>query len=417
MESWSFGIDNDKLIDLVLKGLKTATTCPYDEDDIPVIGKRTIIKFDNEKDACVVETKKFIVTEFKNITSELAYLEGEDDRTLSSWRKVHMDYFTSFDKSFNENSLVIFEIFEMVENLVEKRLLIGKQIVENNKNLIGNIVNIKEINSGFNNTLFNVNDKYVIKVCTNRELESEFKVEYNFYINNKDNKNIPVLYKYDNSKKEVPFIYEIMEKIDGNTLYYYWYKMNELERENTIKNLIEIIKKFHKKINSNYDWSKSIKEEIFFKINECKELFDTIDYNMIIESLEKYDEYLSNNYFALIHNDLHFDNIIYNNGFIKIIDFNDSMEAPIDYEFRQLYMCITKPWKWADIQMDPLQKPEDYKNIFDYIKKYYKDLNDIRHLEERMIIYSILNDVRHLKKYKSKELINSIVENTKKLYR
>ena len=65
--------------------------------------------------------------------------------------------------------------------------------------------------------------------------------------------------------------------------------------------------------------------------------------------------------------------------------------------------------------MDLYQKPEDYKNIWNYIKKYYKELNEIKFLEQRMIIYRIWNATGHLKKYHNVELTKGIVENSKKL--
>ena len=140
--------------------------------------------------------------------------------------------------------------------------------------------------------------------------------------------------------------------------------MDENEREETIKKLMLIVKEFHSNKKESYDWLNKIKNDILNKINECKTLFSKEDYNMIINSINKYDNYLIDNRFALIHNDLHFDNIIYNNGVLKIIDFNDSIYAPIDFEFRQLYMCQEKPWKWANIEMDPYQKPDAYKITF-----------------------------------------------------
>ena len=47
MNNWSFGIDNDKLIGLVLEGKKTATSSLYNFDKIPVIGEESIINFYN----------------------------------------------------------------------------------------------------------------------------------------------------------------------------------------------------------------------------------------------------------------------------------------------------------------------------------------------------------------------------------
>lgn len=35
LKTWNFGIDNDKLVNLVLSVKKTATTSLYDETDIP----------------------------------------------------------------------------------------------------------------------------------------------------------------------------------------------------------------------------------------------------------------------------------------------------------------------------------------------------------------------------------------------
>ena len=65
--------------------------------------------------------------------------------------------------------------------------------------------------------------------------------------------------------------------------------------------------------------------------------------------------------------------------------------------------------------MDPFQKPHDYKNIWNYIKQYYEELNDIKYLEQRMLIYKVWNSIRKLKKYKLQELIDDIVNSSKKL--
>jgi hypothetical protein len=98
-----------------------------------------------------------------------------------------------------------------------------------------------------------------------------------------------------------------------------------------------------------------------------------------------------------------------------LIDFNEARVAAIDFEFRILYMCKDVPWKWANLEMDPYQKPEDYKNIDVYIKKYYPRFAKIEYIDERMTIYRILNDLYLLNKYDNKELIESIVNYSKEL--
>ena len=202
MKNWSFATNNDKLISLVLKGQKRATSYLYKEEDIPVIGEESIIHFDNEKDACIVKTINYKILKFKDIKEEDAILEGEWDLSLDYWKKVHEEFYKTQKKNFTIEEKIIFEEIEVTKNLVEERLKIGKAIASKNLDIFKNINSIREINSGFNNTLFNINDKYVLKVCTNKSLERTFQTEYNFYSSNKDNNYIPKLYKYDDSKKD-----------------------------------------------------------------------------------------------------------------------------------------------------------------------------------------------------------------------
>ena len=118
IERWTFGINNDELVELVLSGKKTATTSLYSGYNcyLPKIGDKSIITYSNGEDACLIENTNVIVTEFKNITEKLAYLEGEGDRDLNYYKKVHEEYFKTRDKKFDDNTLVVFEIFKVIEN-------------------------------------------------------------------------------------------------------------------------------------------------------------------------------------------------------------------------------------------------------------------------------------------------------------
>ena len=122
INNWQFGIDNDKLIELVLNGTKKATTSLLNEykekEELPKTGDLGILIFDNEKKACVTKVTKVSILEFRNVTDELAFIEGEGDKTLSYYRKEHIKIFKKIDPSFNENSKIVFEEFEVLENLV-----------------------------------------------------------------------------------------------------------------------------------------------------------------------------------------------------------------------------------------------------------------------------------------------------------
>ncbi len=113
MKTWKFGIDNDRLVELVLSGKKNATTSLFD-GSIPIINEESALTYSDGEIACITKTNRVIVTEFKNITWDLAKLEGEND-SFDEWRSEHIEFFKSIDNNFNENTKVVFEIFDVLK--------------------------------------------------------------------------------------------------------------------------------------------------------------------------------------------------------------------------------------------------------------------------------------------------------------
>ena len=122
-EAWSFGEAPDKLADLVLQGIKTATCSAYDlyqinTEPLPQAGDYSVILNSSEEAVCIIKTIKVYVTEFKNVSEEQAFKEGEGDRSLEYWRKVHESFLTnelaSVHKEFDESTKVVCEEFEVV---------------------------------------------------------------------------------------------------------------------------------------------------------------------------------------------------------------------------------------------------------------------------------------------------------------
>ena len=122
-EAWAFGEAADKLADLVVQGIKTATCSAYDlyqvdNEPLPKEGDYSVILNSSGEAVCVVKTIKIYVTEFKNVSAEHAYKEGEGDRSLEYWREVHVNFLTNelatINKTFDENTKVVCEEFEVV---------------------------------------------------------------------------------------------------------------------------------------------------------------------------------------------------------------------------------------------------------------------------------------------------------------
>ena len=150
-----------------------------------------------------------------------------------------------------------------------------------------------------------------------------------------------------------------------------------------------------------YDWARDIKENFNILFNKIKDLNILNDNQIgtIIKASERFDECLKDNNFTFVHNDLHFDNIFYDGQNIKVIDFEKSKVAPIDFELDIINRMVGTPQSFAGYDTEKLVKFKDYQSIPKYINKYYPEMTNIKYLEERLWIYDLV--------YRLDQLVNN----------
>lgn len=124
--TWYFGgnqKDADELAELVKSKVKRGTTSLYywyedEEEPLPLPGEYSIIVNWEGAAQCIIKTNKVTLIPFKDVTEELARIEGEGDKSLEHWRDVHIRFFTKElkdeVKQFTEDMIVVFEEFELV---------------------------------------------------------------------------------------------------------------------------------------------------------------------------------------------------------------------------------------------------------------------------------------------------------------
>lgn len=298
---------------------------------------------------------------------------------------------------------IIDELIRTEEMSFDKEI---EKIIENTPFLKGK--NYNKITAGFTNTIYQVED-YIIRICTKKENEKRFENEIEFYQNNKSN-NIPKLYIADKTKKLISYEYEVLEKIEEPTLYEVWYKLTEEERKEIILNLINLLQPLHSKKVEKYDFNKFIKDKIKTLIKECN-----IKDSLFDELLLLCDIYFKENKFGLIHGDLHFDNIIYQDGKLILLDFEYSMAAPIDYDFRILNRYKKVPWRWASSKTDMLTTEEDYQDLMPIIIENDNELKEIRFLKERLSVYDIIDLLQVYKNTHKEEMLEESKKIVKEL--
>lgn len=127
-DAWCFGggIESaNELANLVYNRTKTATTSAYELYEIenvplPPIGGLNIILDKSDNAICITETTKVYVSRYNEVSEEHAFMEGEGDRSLEYWKKVHKDFFTiemkEVNKLFDEEMLVVCEEFKVIHS-------------------------------------------------------------------------------------------------------------------------------------------------------------------------------------------------------------------------------------------------------------------------------------------------------------
>ena len=89
----------DELGQLVYDGVKTATCgtlweYEYGSHPLPQVGQLEIVLDGQGKPLCITEITAIETKPYNEVASDFAYAEGEDDRTLDSWRRAHWRYFS-----------------------------------------------------------------------------------------------------------------------------------------------------------------------------------------------------------------------------------------------------------------------------------------------------------------------------------
>ena len=122
LEEWHFG-DNEQIANelfyLVKQGVKTATSYLFDGDNNET-PYSILTNWDNSE-KILLKTISLQVVEFQNVSAGHAFKEGENDRTLASWKTIHKQFFANILKKqgreFSPNIKVVCEEFQVIKIL------------------------------------------------------------------------------------------------------------------------------------------------------------------------------------------------------------------------------------------------------------------------------------------------------------
>ena len=122
--AWAFGAtprQADDLLALVLAGTKTATAGALWDyqaagEELPTPGELAILLDGGAHPRALIEITAVDVLPFDQVSAVHAYAEGEDDRSLESWRRIHERFVTEIaghDQGFSPQMPVVCERFRV----------------------------------------------------------------------------------------------------------------------------------------------------------------------------------------------------------------------------------------------------------------------------------------------------------------
>ena len=242
---------------------------------------------------------------------------------------------------------------------------------------------------GFTNQVYFVDDKYVIKISKNEELKKHLQKEADIYKNVK----IDCCAEYISSGELNKCVYLIITKLEGTSLYSIWHTLNENQRRYCTSQIVKIIKDFNNSNSSflnkefRYDnWEEYIVYELEKRSKDLKKMgFDTTGLDRYIK--EKIKPLFKENKYGLVYNDAHFDNFIYNNGKLYLIDFDRVIYAPIDQEMLIFKLMCDLPLKFASEADEGNIDVNDYLYIYPQFRMEYPEMFDIASIDRRIDVY------------------------------
>lgn len=125
-DSYYFCSDEESanhLASLVVQGEKQATASllwSYESDNepLPEVGQLSVITNWDGEPQCIVKVTEIEIKPYNEVTAEFAFIEGEGDKSLEYWRKVHWEFFSmecdEIGKKPSEDMLVILEKFTVI---------------------------------------------------------------------------------------------------------------------------------------------------------------------------------------------------------------------------------------------------------------------------------------------------------------
>jgi aminoglycoside phosphotransferase (APT) family kinase protein len=264
---------------------------------------------------------------------------------------------------------------------------------------------IEEIDTGFSNDVFTIDNKYILKSWDPKNIHL-FRKELWCLNALKDKVPVPKLLCFDTKGEVVGQPYIVMEKMPGIPLINAWQNLKDDIKSQIVREICNHLKTINSldtsavpelfnQIPSWQDWIESefrknlvrMEESGIYEPNTIRKVKIRMD--ILLPALKEQNMKVS-------YYDVHFGNfLIDNNRISAVIDLERVEWVSIDYALNWVNRMSYDPEEYIE---DPKEK--EFEKILPLFEKHYPELFQFDDLEKRLEAYTILSEMR----FKLKEL-------------
>lgn len=292
---------------------------------------------------------------------------------------------------------------------------------------LGKVESVANIEIGFTNKVYLVNDSFILKVCDDESNEQKFESEVFFYNFFKDKIPVPKISVFDKSKSVYGKFFMIYPKIEGDNLYAKWHLLSNEQRKIIIKQLCDILKVINKSpydeflqkfdVNFSDNWHDKILNQIQNSLTkiEGKKLLSSEFIKVIKKFIDDNHHVLKKQKLALVYWDAHFDNILVQDAkIVGILDFERTEVSSVDFVLDIVKRMVEYPKKYMSEKFEKFAKKEDYAHLLDWFQKFYPELFEFENLDKRLDLYAVEHDLDTLIWYPNSKEVKQMIAKTVK---
>lgn len=292
---------------------------------------------------------------------------------------------------------------------------------------LGKVESVANIEIGFTNKIYLINDRYILKVCEDENNEQKFEIEVFFYNFFQDKIPVPKISVFDKSKSIYGKFFMIYPKIEGDNLYAKWHLLSNEERKNIIKQLCDILRIINKspydefanmfKINFSDNWHDKILNQIQNSVEkiEQQKLLSPEFIQVIKKFVDDNHHFLKEQKLALVYWDAHFDNILVQDmKIVGILDFERTEVSSIDFILDIVKRMVEYPKKYMSEKFEKFAEKEDQAHLLDWFQEFYPELFEFENLNKRLDLYAVEHDLSTLIWYPNSKEVKQMIAKTVK---